>query len=839
MADRRSTHLLGVLRAGLRLVLWSWIPPWLCTQINTRTAPLRRWAWATRPRRIVLRAAAAWYGAGLLLMMCTGSAYADNGGSSSPPALSWMDIQDTHGINVWSYNMSIDHGSAMHPLNVAWAFMIEMEWQFYRSLIGFAIWFITWALKFDWLQTLVTPVREVASAVTDMTDRFGATPMFLTVAATTAVVWMARGKWSTGIYELFVSCLVAALAVGVLSNPVERVAGPDGLIMHAHDAGLQIAAGLVNKGNDQADPNTIVTQISGSLADTFLRQPTQMLNFGRVIDGQKCESAWDQALRDPKHDENTLKDTIDKCECGGGPMKDYADNPGPGQAISGAMLIPGGAVVLLFGVMLAFAMLLAAASALGNSVRGIPVLVIGLLPGRARGSLWHTAASVAMALVIMMFSIVFTAGYMLVARGVFATAGGDSLMRKFVIVDIVLLIGVVLFRRGIKALKTLSHSLAQALGNRPGAKPTAVTKPGSYRESLGRGMNKGVHAAQQGRRAYQTAKLTRQIGQLATGAATGGTSTALIGAAGAAAAAKKKAAGAAWRQATERTVSVPKDLPQHRTGTPADPVDLPQHRTGTPADPVDLTKDAAADVAPAPGTATHPDPLIAPAAYETGDSPQHQATVEADHSAAAVLLHKRINRDRRGTDAALSRPIPHLGDSSTTPRAARQPASAGVAGETRQRLLQRGTSTVKAPWGEPFTQSRGPDGALWLPSFKTPPTTRPTPTRPANTPPPAAPNTRSPAPAPAPAPPRVTPVPAGAAPVPTRSAPTHPPTGAGPLPPRPQHSPASASTVAPPPAHAERPPNTPPKVDAAAARALRTELAARRAGTPPRRRRRS
>jgi len=85
MADRRSTHLLGVLRAGLRLVLWSWIPPWLCTQINTRTAPLRRWAWATRPRRIVLRAAAAWYGAGLLLMMCTGSAYADNGGSSSPP----------------------------------------------------------------------------------------------------------------------------------------------------------------------------------------------------------------------------------------------------------------------------------------------------------------------------------------------------------------------------------------------------------------------------------------------------------------------------------------------------------------------------------------------------------------------------------------------------------------------------------------------------------------------------------------------------------------------------------------------------------------------------------
>ena len=84
--------------------------------------------------------------------------------------------------------------------------------------------------------------------------------------------------------------------------------------MQGRDAGLQIASGLANDGDMNSSPDEMINDIGAGLADSFIRQPTQLLNFGTVIDtdpsaGADCIEAWDSAHEDKKgNDKDTLKD---------------------------------------------------------------------------------------------------------------------------------------------------------------------------------------------------------------------------------------------------------------------------------------------------------------------------------------------------------------------------------------------------------------------------------------------------------------------------------------------------------------------------------------------------
>ncbi len=124
-----------------------------------------------------------------------------------------------------------------------WAYIITLEYEVFRFLMATAIWFITWVLSFEWLDLILTPVRTIADSVTSITDQFALTPLMLTVAGLSVAIWIIRGRFSTGIYELLMSCVIAAAAVGVLSNPVDRVLGDDGLVLSARNVGLEVASG--------------------------------------------------------------------------------------------------------------------------------------------------------------------------------------------------------------------------------------------------------------------------------------------------------------------------------------------------------------------------------------------------------------------------------------------------------------------------------------------------------------------------------------------------------------------------------------------------------------------
>ena len=417
----------------------------------------------------------------LLVMLRPRAALAaTTSGSSSPAALTWMDVSDSNGVSVWTYQLSLDSGGWTSPVQALWAALVQITWQAYRAVVAVAIWLIDWVLSFGWLDTLVGPVRTIANNLTAIVDQFQLQTLLLTVAAFVAVVWMGRGRWALGIYELAVSALVAALALGALADPVGLVAGDDGALLASRDIGLAVADGLARNGQAGGDADALRGEVTDLLTDTFVRQPTQLLNFGTVLDGGPCAAAYDDALTTAAGqtgaEDSALRDAVGSCDESAG---DVAADPNAGMLVSAGVMWPAAGIVLGFAMLLAGAVLFSSVFALYLSVKLIVALVAALLPGPARGTLWATVADLLMALVVIAVSVVFLTAYLLMIQGVFAAADPeDSPMETFFFVDMLLLVGCLIYWKLRRRLAKAADRVAQLLATRPSAAATSLPQRG-------------------------------------------------------------------------------------------------------------------------------------------------------------------------------------------------------------------------------------------------------------------------------------------------------------------------------------------------------------------------
>jgi len=419
----------------------------------------RAWAWARRTFWLAVVA-------GLLVLTPAGTASAAEGGEpKAQGSLSWIKVKDAHGHSIWDYQLSMDDGGITHPARMVWYILVQIVWVIYQSLVGIACWLIEWTLSMDWIRTLAGPVMVLGDSLQSIVDRFGFAPTLLTITACAVAVWIMRGKWALGIFELFMSLVIASLAVGALANPVRLVAGEDGLLDKARDTGVLIAVGLKNDGDVGGNPDELVDELVGSFAHTFLRGPHQAVNFARIIDGSQCEKTYDKYLG-----QSDLWERMEDCNSAYG---EVPGNPNPLMFRDSFALIPAGFIVVLFAGLLCLGMLIAGCWALFQSLKMIIALVVALLPGGGRGSLWMTFADLAIALVTLGFTSVFLSAYLLLVQQVFAvsTEGG---MKAFYILDILLVVGMVIYWKARKRLKSATANLAAAMSKRPGGKPSAL-----------------------------------------------------------------------------------------------------------------------------------------------------------------------------------------------------------------------------------------------------------------------------------------------------------------------------------------------------------------------------
>jgi len=387
----------------------------------------------------------------------------------TPPALTWIKLNDSRGIPMWNFEMSLDRGGVTSPDKFFWASITDSAWGAYRSWCALSLWFLDWVLSFSWVSTIATPLLAVGDAMQNVVNRIGLVPTFLTVTALLSGLWFLKGRFTTAIWEVGIACTIAALASGIFAHPVQLVAGPDGYIVKANQMGQQLAAELATGDSAGKTPEQLRQAQTGQLVDAFIRQPTEMINFGRVLDGGKCESAYNEVVeKGPFGTKSDIRDAVNGCDQA---LGDYAGNPTSAMAIGSLVFMPASFVILFMGLMIAGSVIAAALWAMFQSLKAIVTLVTGLLPGGGRGSLMLTVAETIVALLLIVFTSVFLSVFLLVVQAMFAASSGDSVAKTFVIVDVVMVVAMVIYMRQRRQIKAISQRMGQWMAQRPGGAP--------------------------------------------------------------------------------------------------------------------------------------------------------------------------------------------------------------------------------------------------------------------------------------------------------------------------------------------------------------------------------
>lgn len=447
------------------------------------TAP---WRWLGRHRwirRAVLTVSALWF---TLISIGAGLALADGGAGQAvaDPLLSWMTIKDTHGVPIYAYQIS-GPTTKLNPIPSLWLALANMCWQTYATIAAYGIWFIDWVNGFSWFGLLNDPATSIAGKFSMMLAKVSLGQAFMVIAGLMAFLHYGMGRKASAVYELVATWIIAALAVGALSNPIGITGGDNGWIMQARSAGLQAAGAMITpiegdytldtrtgkivdqpELNVSTDTQALQSELTSSLVDVFLRWPNQLVNYGKVLDDGPCESAYTDAVKSgPYRETNVVMDKIKGCDQAAG---DFADNPSLGQGGTALGLTPAAITLILLALALAGGIITSVALILYKSVKMLWSATQAMLPGRARMGFFMDLGEMAAAFILLVVSVFFLAIYIYIITDTLKGADSKTLMKTFVTTDIVLILLLVIYKKQKEKIQAAAAGIASFLATRPG-----------------------------------------------------------------------------------------------------------------------------------------------------------------------------------------------------------------------------------------------------------------------------------------------------------------------------------------------------------------------------------
>lgn len=215
----------------------------------------------------------------------------------------------------------------------------------------------------------------------------------------------------------------------------------------------------------QAGEDVVNAKPAKMIVDTFLRQPHQLVNFGRILDDTKCEDTYQKALEAGPYSGDDVEDLREEVGDCNEDAQETAENPSASMAFSVLVLLPAVAAVLGLVIVACLTVLLSGFYALYQSLKMIVALVLALLQC-SRGSLWMTFADLIISLVMVVFSVCFLSAYMLLIQAVFSSGGSN--MKIFFIIDVLMFVGIMLFWKARSRIKAAADRMAAAMAKRPG-----------------------------------------------------------------------------------------------------------------------------------------------------------------------------------------------------------------------------------------------------------------------------------------------------------------------------------------------------------------------------------
>lgn len=387
-------------------------------------------------------------------------------GQSNPALTPFIQFTDNHGINVWHYELSIDRG---HPITGPdkwfWSKILDPAWQLYRDIVLVGIWLVNWVYSFGWIPPIADASITLNHALSQVVQQMGLVSLFLFIAGAVGLWYIVRGKVATGVWEITLGVVIVAGLGTFLANPAGMILSPNtGAVYQVRDASLEFVTALSSEPNQGGQAQ--IDAVTSSMIETFIRQPLQLANYGVVLDGGPCEKVYDDVLKaGPYAWGSEIRDKVNGCN---NKLGEYAGNPSPSMVTTLLLMYPGSFIVMALAVVIAGGVLKSGIQACYLVVKAAVTSLIGVLPGAARRPFWGTIADLLIAGGVFLFSFVWLAVFLNVVRFVLGGSTDMPSTQRILMVDILLVVGLILFLLNRKRIEQSSHKLRELLASRPG-----------------------------------------------------------------------------------------------------------------------------------------------------------------------------------------------------------------------------------------------------------------------------------------------------------------------------------------------------------------------------------
>lgn len=394
------------------------------------------------------RAAAVLALAGAVFLGSAVPALADTG-APAPSASADAPITDSSGVPIEAYQaLPIDRGGwAANQDKMFWSKPIDLIWGNSYKDAQVAIMFNRWSMQFGWVDWITGPAKQLSTGFESLTAKLPWQALVGSLAGGFAGWLLLRGRTGAAWSEVVVASVLLALATTVLSNPVETVAGNEGLIVKARDAAQNASSEILSntRGSDGKQPAEVVNaSATQPMVDAFVRIPYQTIAFGHTIDqNPDCKARFDAVMKEIKSSSDATGEKIRNAVagCDDGAAK-HAAAPDAYMVIDSATawsaMKPLGWFVLALGALLLLSIVLL----VWEAFKCIWNAKAGVVPGGSRGSLIRSIVMAGVSLAFVVAVFVFQSLYMILIRMVFAQTLGQKTFILYYAVNSLLAFGI-------------------------------------------------------------------------------------------------------------------------------------------------------------------------------------------------------------------------------------------------------------------------------------------------------------------------------------------------------------------------------------------------------------
>ncbi|MFB6808872.1 hypothetical protein [Streptomyces sp. NPDC056387] len=468
-----------------------------------------------------------------------------------------LNVRTAEGGLLESYQLQADAGSSFNVIGQVEVLVMSGLFTLARLLVGLCCWLLGFVFRFPLLALLTGPAQHLADAYQrHVVDALGLKGLMLGWAFIFGLVLFVRGKVGTGLGEIGMTLVIAALAASAFIRP-DYLLGRDGPLDQTHQAAIEVSSITASSyfGNKASsnpcdmiagpaqricetpdEANSAVTRpISDALTDALVVKPYMLLQYGRVLDPKddlyrvhldwvKSHEPKESPKDDPcsglpgpakeycqsKHgltsgpaDFGKLLRELGKAGPEGKAAAAYAKEPTWDRVFAAVALLVAVIVVASMVVSMAVVMLGAQGADAAAAAAGPVVWVWAMLPGPSRTVLWRWVGVFVTSALVTFTTAMALPLFGIAVAALLSDRGPDLMVERLLLLDALAISFKVLHRRIAAAASTLGQRMSMRL---------QYAKIGGSHAPSG-ALAAGAYAGRMGLGGGRTLALGRAVGQ--------------------------------------------------------------------------------------------------------------------------------------------------------------------------------------------------------------------------------------------------------------------------------------------------------------------------------------